>query len=131
MVLLDILKDIDLLVYWQILGEVALDLKMENIDCGKCFKYTVDTKELIFISEHVNSVHSPAADWKLFPHPLLHFKMFHDFCIHKAFWNKSVKGNSIHSCPKHQTSCLISFSVHNYLHISYWKLINICLLCSN
>ena len=33
MVLLDILKDIDLLVYWQILGEVALDLKMENIDC--------------------------------------------------------------------------------------------------
>ena len=54
-------------MYWQILGEVALDLKMENIDCGKCFKYTVDTKELIFISEHVNSVHSPAADWKLFP----------------------------------------------------------------
>ena len=78
-------------MYWQILGEVALDLKMENIDCGKCFKYTVDTKELIFISEHVNSVHSPAADWKLFPHPLLRFKMFHDFCIQKPSGIKVLK----------------------------------------
>ena len=54
-------------MYWQILGEVALDLNMENIDCGKCFKYTADTKELIFVSEQVNSVHSLTADCKLLP----------------------------------------------------------------
>ena len=93
-------------MYWQILGEVALDLNMENIDCGKCFKYTADTKELIFISEQVNSVHSLTADCKLLPitptptpTPLLHFKMFHDLCMQKALCNKSVKGNSIHGHP--------------------------------